>query len=298
MLQIHKTAIKYAQICFAFLLCLLLIKQTKSVYATPDGWIYGQQAIYVNGQRFELWGYGHWEGFGFYRLRDIAYILNLTSAQFDIREPLDGYLHFWIAGDMPYTPIGTELGPHYEDYDERREIGGFHAYAVEHFPLQNVILSVDGLAYPDYSLVVPVLTSFGFPVNEPEWLADLEQVYFDLFMLSGLLGFSLEVIDDELHITTGTEYLSYILDFRPLYLLDISLRLTGHWVDRRFYDSVVITQEVVWPHEFEIGLFGLTYHPQFVDFGFTGIPLAARQPNIWNHDRILHPFVMEFLKIA
>jgi len=73
-----------------------------------------------------MWGYRHWEGFGNFQLRDIAYILNGTSTQFDIRKPLDEYLHFWINIGVAYTPIGNELGYHYDDPDEQREVGGFH----------------------------------------------------------------------------------------------------------------------------------------------------------------------------
>ena len=100
---------KSVQICVVLLLFLLLISHSKHIYATPDGWLYHQHVIYVNEQRFELWGYGYWEGYGNYRLRDIAYILNGTSAQFNIREPLGEYLHFWIERNTPYVPIGTEL---------------------------------------------------------------------------------------------------------------------------------------------------------------------------------------------
>jgi len=288
--------VKSAQICVILLLFLLLISHSKNIYATPDGWIYSQHVVYVNEHRFELWGYGFWDRYGYYRIRDIAYILNGTSAQFNIREPLDEYLHFWIERGAPYEPIGTELDYLYEEHREWREIGGFHAYAVEHYPLQNVILSLDGLETPKANTIVSVLTSFGFPINEPERLADLYQVYFDIDYLAGILGFSLEFEYNDLHITTGVEYLTGEIESQPLELLDISLRLTGHWVDRRFYDSAVISQEVAWPHEFEIGLLGLTYQPQFVDFQFTGIPLSVRQPNVWHHNRVFYPFTMESLK--
>jgi len=283
-------------ICIILLLFLLLISQPTNIYATPDGWRYHHHAIYVNEQRFELWGYGHWDGYGNYRLRDIAYILNGTSAQFSIREPLGEYLHFWIERNTPYIPTGTELSYFYDEQRDWRELGGFHAYAVEHFPLQNVILSIDGSENPDINTVVTVLTAFGFPLNEPQWLADLNKVYFEIGNLAGLLGFSLEMTPDGLHITTGTEYLTDNIESRPLELLDMSLRLTGHWVDRRFFDSDIITQEVAWPHEFEIGLFGLSYQPMFVDFMFTGLPLAARQPNVWHSNWIVSPFTMESLE--
>jgi len=285
--------VKSTKICATLLLFLLLINHSKITYATPEGRVYHQHVIYVNEQRFELWGYGFWDGYGNYRLRDIAYILNGTSAQFDIREPLGEHLHFWIERNVPYVPIGTELNYLYEEHRERRTIGTFHAYAVEHFPLQDVILSLDGLETPDANVVVTVLTSFGFPLNEPQRLADLNQVYFDIKSFAGLLGFSSEFKPGALHITTGAEYLTDNIESQPLDILDISLRLTGHWVDRRFFDSVIINQEVAWPHEFEIGLFGLTYHPRFVDFQFTGVPLAARQPNVWQYsNQIFYPFIM------
>ena len=295
--------LKKVQICVAVLLFLLLISPSKDVHATPEGWVYGQQVVYVNGQRFEAWGYSFWNGYGNFRLRDIAYMLNGTSAQFNVREPLDGYLHFWIERNVPYVPIGTELGYLYEEQLDWRTIGAFRFYAVEHSPRQSVILSLDGSETPRINTVVEVLTSSGFPINEPERLTDLNQVYFDIASIAGLLGFSLERaidydfgIPNELHITTGLEYLAGDIESQPLELLNASFRLTGHWVDRRFFDSVIINQEVAWPHEFEIGLFGLTYHPQFVDFQFSGLPLAARQPNISHHNQVLLPLVLESLE--
>ena len=271
----------------AILLLFLFLSPASSVYATPDGWLYGQHVIYVNEQRFEVWGYRLWDEYGNYRLRDIAYILNGTSAQFNIWEPLGAHLHFWIERNVPYEPIGTELTHFYEEHLEWRQIGGFHAYAGQHLPLQHVILSMDGSFVPEVNTVVTVLTSFGFPINEPARLVDLNQVYFAMENLAGLLGFRLEMKSGELHITTGIEYLSDNIAPHSLKLMDmdISFRLTGHWVDGRFFDSDIINQEVAWPHEFEIGLFGLTYQPRFVDFQFTGLPLSARQPNIWHHYR-------------
>jgi hypothetical protein len=284
---------KITKICAVLLLLVLLLNPAKNVYATPEGWIYGQQAMYVNGQRFDVWGYGYWDGYGNFRLRDIAYVLNGTSAQFNIRQPLGDNLHFWVERGAPYAPIGTELGYLYETQLEWRLLGGFHAYAVEHFPLQQVIFSMDGAETPEVNAVVTVLTAFGFPLHEPGRLACLDRVYFDMEGLAGLLGFGLALGPEGLHITTGAEYVTENREPQPLELLDMLLRLTGHWVDRRFYESTVITQEVAWPHEFEIGLFGVTYQPRFVDFQFSGIPLAARQPNEWQQDRVFHPLTME-----
>jgi|GEM_PF-2123318 len=285
--------------CFTLLLLLILLSPLKTIHATPDGWVYGQQIIYVNEQRFEVWGYRFWEGYGNYRLRDIAYILSGTPAQFNIREPLDDYLHFWIERGTPYHPTGTELSPFYDGEHAWREIGGFHAYAVEHFPIQTVILSMDGIDTPEINTTIGVLSSFGFPVHEPERLVDLYNVYVDIGSLAGLLGFDMVRMDDgdgSIHITTNDERRVDTLVTKPLELLSAIKRMTGHWVDRLFFDSDLITQDVVWPHEFEIGIFGLTAnhlyaftdHPRFVDFQFTGVPLAARQPNVWHHDRTMY----------
>ncbi|MCL2527419.1 MAG: hypothetical protein FWE42_03285 [Defluviitaleaceae bacterium] len=145
--------IKRPYLYTAILLLVLLASHSNNVYATPDGWRYQQQEIYVNRQRFEVWGYSFGDGHGNFRLRDIAYILNGTSAQFNIREPLGEHLHFWIERNVPYTPVGTELSYFYEDHRDWREIGGFHAYAVEHFPLQNVILRIDGLEIPEANIL-------------------------------------------------------------------------------------------------------------------------------------------------
>jgi len=281
-------------------LILFVIGSERVAFATPGGWFYEQHAIYVNGQRFDVWGYRNvdWKEFGEYRLRDIAYILDGTSAQFNIREPLDGHLHFWIERNVPYLPIGKELTYFYEDDEDEsgflRRLGQFHAYAVVHNPVQQVILSVDGVDTPTANIVVTVLTSFGFPQGELERLADLDQVYFDISDFAGILGFNLDFKDGELHIETGD--LTDVPESQPLELLDALLRLTGHWVDRRFYDSDVISKEAAWPHEFEIGLHGLRYNSGFLSYNFSGIPLTARQPVTWDRDRIFFPLILESLE--
>jgi len=288
---------KKFRLCAALFLLVLFISSPKNIYATPDGWVYGQQTVYVNGQAFDLWGYSFWDSYGNFRLRDIAYILSGTSAQFDIRQPLGDYLHFWIERNAPYAPIGGELAPFYDENIEWRTIGGFHAYAMEHFPRQSVILSIDGTDAPEGNTIVTALSSFGFPLDDLRRLTDLEQVYFDITYFASILGFGIEkTSDNQLRITTGTEFLSDNLPYQPLELLDAAFRLTGHWVDRRFFESEVITQDVAWPHEVQIGLLGLTYNFHFVDYGFTGLPLAARQPNWWHHMLTFHPFAIEFLE--
>ena len=288
---------KLTKICAALLLVLLLT-HPRNAYATPDGWFYRPQIIYVNQQRFEVWGYLCSFREDYFRLRDIAYILNGTSAQFNIREPYGDNLHFWIERNVPYIPIGTELTYFYEEDSEWwRSLGGFHAYATEHFPIQNVILSLDGAEAPDESTVVAVLTPFGFPLNYLEWLTDIYLVSFSLESLAGVLGFSVMTVYDDTaigttHIITGDEYFADI-NAQSLEWLDMALRLTGHWVDRRFFDDNVITQDVAWPHEFNISIWGLTYAARFVDYAFTGVPLAARQPNVWDQDAKLYPFILE-----
>ena len=82
------------------------------VFATHG---FGSQSfrISVDGSSFEVWGYGS-GGITIdpsIRLRDIAYILNGTPAQFNIiTSPCDSW-DFWIQRGAPYLVTFTEFQP-------------------------------------------------------------------------------------------------------------------------------------------------------------------------------------------
>jgi len=67
----------------------------------------------VDDEEFVLWGYGgDWIPGSSFRLRDIAYILNGTPFQFDVREYNDEIWDIFMG--EPYTVTGDELNPHTE----------------------------------------------------------------------------------------------------------------------------------------------------------------------------------------
>jgi len=122
-------------------------------------------------------------------LQDAAFILNGTSAQFDIAEPPSGY-DFWIRRGETYTPDGTELqriserhantnliadgfsdGFHPTPYSNRAWIGSVH-------PFRYIVLGLDGNDYPATSISLPV-TYAG------------EDSFFSLWDLSYWLSFEL-----------------------------------------------------------------------------------------------------------
>jgi len=147
-------------------------------------------AILVNDEKFEIWGYIGDLDVQFFRLRDIAYILNGTSAQFDIRAPLiDGKWDFWIERGAPYTLTDAELSPITEN---RRALFGSYgfvkaqSYGLDENPIQNIMLGIDGDEIPAMSITLQVFN-------------DTEDIFFPLRDLGYLLGFNI----------ANSSYLSY-----------------------------------------------------------------------------------------
>ncbi|MCL2388673.1 MAG: hypothetical protein FWC89_14170, partial [Defluviitaleaceae bacterium] len=68
--------------------------------------------ILADGESFTLWAVGNDTGISAFRLEDIAYILNGTPAQFNLRPAPDGF-HYWIVRGEAYTPTGQEFRPVY-----------------------------------------------------------------------------------------------------------------------------------------------------------------------------------------
>jgi len=137
----------------------------------------------VNDEPFEIWGYDGDGPMPAFRLCDIAYILNGTSAQFDIRASSDSRWDFWIKRGASYTATGAEMLPIPEN---RRALFGsygfIHGYDSPGFdtaPIRNIILGVDGIYTPDEFISFRVVK-------------DIDDVYFPLHDLGYLLGFSIE----------------------------------------------------------------------------------------------------------
>jgi hypothetical protein len=96
----------------------------------------------VNGVRHELWGYSG-ELVPHYRLRDIAYALNGTIHQFDIRESADGTRELILGA--PYTVQGTEMRPIAEP--RHATFGSYGLISSHGFPEENISFQIEYTVY-------------------------------------------------------------------------------------------------------------------------------------------------------
>lgn len=144
---------------------------------------YGRFSISVDGQPFEVWGVNG------IRLQDAAFMLNGTSAQFDIAEPPYGW-DFWIRRGEPYTPDGTELQRVSARNPNARLImdefsDGYHpapyfrhgTFGFRGLPHRIIALGLDGSETPAITISLAV--------------ANVEDSFFSLHDLAYWLGFEL-----------------------------------------------------------------------------------------------------------
>jgi len=141
--------------------------------------------IFVDGNHpFEVWGYGSGEIdiSPSLRLRDVAFMLNGTPAQFDIIIPPEGSgVDFWIKRGAPYTPSFTEL----QEIRERRN-ALFGAYGFlpgdsrgfVRDPFQRVTIGFDG---GDFSANIVSIVA----------VVDVDDTFFPLECLAYWLGFEI-----------------------------------------------------------------------------------------------------------
>ena len=141
--------------------------------------------ISVDGSCFQVWGYisGEIALEPSIRLRDIAYILSGTSAQFDVIATPDDSWDFWIKRGELYTLTSTEMQPISQ---RRRALFGSYGFlpgsnspGFGQTPFQNIVIGFDGEDYPAFSISV---TS----------VRDIDDIYFSLYDLSYWLGFNME----------------------------------------------------------------------------------------------------------
>ena len=175
-----KTKLTVTTLIVSLVLSLLL---PVSVSATTG---FGSTVIpyYVNGQRFDVHGYRGDSAviLPAVRLVDIAYMLNGTSAQFDIATPPQGGgWDFWIKRGTPYTPTGAEMQP----IPERMAVFGSEglitseAHGTRGFrenPYRSIVVGFDGGNYPAFSVTLPIVQ-------------DIDDIYFSVYELSYWLGF-------------------------------------------------------------------------------------------------------------
>ncbi|MCL2197338.1 MAG: SH3 domain-containing protein [Defluviitaleaceae bacterium] len=168
-------------------LAVALMSQFFSMRVSAEQFFfYGRYPIFVEGQFFEAWGI---DGL---RLQDAAYILNGTSAQFDIAEPPCGW-DFWIRRGEAYIPDGTELQRISERHANARLIvdefsDGLHPTPFSRhlstgwrsWPFRDIVLGLDGNDYP--SSTISLLVAY---------VEGTDDSFFSLLELAYWLGFEI-----------------------------------------------------------------------------------------------------------
>jgi len=222
-------------VMFLLLVCFAMPAQAT---VGPVVW---EVRVLVDDETFELWHIWDEMFAPSFRLQDIAYILNGTSAQFDIREPNDDRIDYWIIRGEPYTPIGNEFRPIGYDDDDWVWFGGY---------LNRVVIGVDGIDTPETVVSLTV------------W-SDEHGTYAGIWDLEHLLGFSLDwsdfgyswlLIHDyfiegaDFVISTDTR-LSAELPVQSIEFMELMANLAGNWVDIEHFYSPIIDESVIWPLE-------------------------------------------------
>ena len=131
--------------------------------------------VLVNGAEYEFEAYTIW-GYNHFRLRDLAYVLNGTEAQFDITFDVATNTAYILRG-QPYTPVGGEMtgralaNPHAPLRSETRfvidgEAVDATAYNIEgnnFFRLRDVAAALDFFVDWDGRIIID--TSRGYVAN-------------------------------------------------------------------------------------------------------------------------------------
>jgi len=225
----------------------LMIGLPANVHAT-HGFSSEMFTILVDGQHYEVWGYGGDGPVPALRLQDLAYILRDTPARFDIRESDDPDLDYWIIRGEGYTPIGTELAAIPEQrWGAFGSYGFFDWHGFDDYPVQTIIIGING----DYT---------PYTATALRLIQDVDYTYFPIEFFSALLGFSWDWVgsgDYDYAITTGVNPTATLHAQSPQ-LARLMSRLSGQWVDEMYYYSTVIDEKVVWPVELEVSVHGIT----------------------------------------
>ena len=245
---------------------------TKPVHATVDSVWSGEFVLRVDGTDYNLWGYSTDMAIHYFCLFDMAYILNGTPAQFNVRRPPGEQWDFWIVRGAPFEVVGQE----FEDIRLFREIperfatradgGGLFGWDWEgsgflQYPEQTFVLGIDGETTPATSLAIRTI-------------ADIDNVYFMLSELADILGFEHVITTDRWHpgdwhddfipgvdrtIDTSNSVFPELREQAPE-LVRFLIALSGHWVESAFFDSEYIDENIVWPVEIAFGYKGM-YRP-------------------------------------
>ena len=257
MMKIKKLAFG---ILVAFVITLCLPVATR---ATTDSVWSGQFTVYVNDARFELWGYSTDVAIYYFCLFDMAYMLNGTPAQFNIRTPLDARWDYWIVRGEPFTPTGREFQPIPERWATRADGGGLFGWdgedsGFDYYPEQTLVVGIDGEGEPLTSLAIYTIQ-------------DVDNTYFMASSLASLLGLDYIITTNRWHagdlhdnyvtgvdlmLTTGVQPPA-VIPIQPPELARMLVRISGQWVDAAHFYSPTIDESVIWPAEISISTHGI-----------------------------------------
>jgi len=253
---------KKARILTAYVLIAIMLFLPITVRATGETLRATQAGIMINGEMFEPWGFLT-EARLYLCLFDIAYLLNGTSAQFNIRTPIDDRWDFWIVRGEAYTPTGTEFQPM-----ENIDYWGY--YAVSSL-VQSAVIGIDGEGEPAISLVVSTIQDNGgiyFEMPSFASILGFDSIFFHShYFFCSVHGFywcycSWEIDDDlwwpEINAAFNTETRAPLpLPVQPVELLHLLRRISGLWVDRAHFYSPIIDESTVLPAELRITTNGI-----------------------------------------
>jgi len=269
-----KSAMRVFVILSAIL--ILAVHLPMLVYAT-GGFGSARTTISVDGQVFELHGYDGDGPMPAFRLRDIAYILQGTPAEFDIRESPDNRWDYWIIPGGVYTPTGAE----FQSMEDRHALFGSYgfipsgggSFGFEMNPIQSAVLGLGGIDAPSNSVPITVVR-------------DADDTYFPLYELGLLLGFRTARggrDDGAGHLISFVPEGALDIPTQSPEIVDLLLRLSGHWLAREHYYCPVIDESAVWPWEFSIASLGFV--PSFTDIDGVRtapfIPAGTQSQNTW-----------------
>ncbi|MCL2387785.1 MAG: hypothetical protein FWC89_09605 [Defluviitaleaceae bacterium] len=256
-------------IIVAIAIAFLAVCLPKTAYATVDALRSEQFTIQVDGEIFELWGYNTdiSPELIYLCLHDLAYMLNDTTAQFNIIPPKDDRWDFWIIRGEPSTPTGTEFQPIEFRVITRSDGGGLFGWhegnGFINYPEQVAIVGIDGDSEPLTTVVINTIQ-------------DTTSTYFDVSSMAILLGFydwftspycpwagNRRQHDNEYH-EAGIDTVFITESHQPAEIPIQTVEFTqllrsidGHWVDVAYFYNPTIDENVVWPAEFRIGNLGI-----------------------------------------
>jgi len=249
------------------LIIILLPVMPANIASATVGPLVREMTVLVDDEAFSIWGVGDDFAVSRVRLRDLAYVLSGTPAQFDIREAENDAFSYWIIRGQPYTPDGSELQPIDYYQCEVKWYMGFRT---------RTIVGIDGITEPETFIDVSIYK-------------DDYDLFFPLYQLGRLLGFSIEwsrigyfVLGLDDYYVEGADYVISTkessrakLPIQSLAFMELMRRIAGFWVDSAHFYNEIIDESVVWPVQLGIAQEG--YGVRFFSW-LSVVPMRTETP--------------------